>query len=132
MRITSTPGRSTGMQVNSRSRPPCSGDSRRRTLPAIWSRASVAICRRWLGVASRCQRDNCSPATHCRTNSNVAVPSSTMVTSALRLMLMITWITPEKGSPTISRSTVLSSTASARTVRATEAPPSRGSYQVTW
>ena len=54
-----------------------------------------------------------------------------IVTSVGWAMLMITWMTPENGSPITNRSTALSSAAIARTLRATEAPPSRGSYQDT-
>ncbi len=61
----------------------------------------------------------------------VAVPSSTMITRRGRAMEMITCITPEKGSPMINLSTPVSSPASARTLRATDAPPSRGSCQAT-
>jgi len=59
----------------------------------------------------------------------VAEPSSTITTSVGRLTLSTTCITPENGSPMTSRLAPERLPASDRTVRAVEAPPSRGSCQ---
>jgi hypothetical protein len=125
-----TRGTSTDMQVNSRAGKPNPGTAggvlTRQSDPARMRQFVASGWALLLGASARAARRPTTVA-----NSSVAVPSSTMVTSDSFVTLMITWMTPEYGSPTTNRCTPLSSPANARTLRAAVIPPSLGSCQET-